>query len=448
MRVRTSTRLALTPPLRLRRSRQLDRRRRRRDPGARGPARSPRRRVGRRGRRHAPRRRGAPPAEELVRGGGHRPRRGAGRNGHRGAGPARFRPFSVASPRPDPCADCRPGLGLVVRVGVRLGRPRERGPDPPGPVFDDMVARGGGVGVRALHAVADPADDRPDRAGAVGGRGPGATVARPGGVLVLVPSVGWAERLCGRLVRRGYRATTDSAAARSSVRPIARREPGRGLGAASRVVGRTSCSNCPRRSPTGRRVLPAWTAWSTSSPNGPDGPPSPCIVTSPRPPTVLSAGRNAGRPSPRARRERGLAGRRVRRPHAAPTPAPASSPTSSCAWPARCSTTRSLTDRAGAAGLLLRSDRAGRVFSPASPAASWLRAPASGAAVAQDGTGLRCPRCLHSAFGDCGNDFGIFGKRSNLAGSAGTRCSRDKYRNSPRSDAILRRIVVGFCSLS
>ena len=40
-------------------------------------------------------------------------------------------------------------------------------------------------------------------------------MARPGGVLVLVPSVGWAERLCGRLVRRGYRATTDWAQARA-----------------------------------------------------------------------------------------------------------------------------------------------------------------------------------------------------------------------------------------
>jgi primosomal protein N' (replication factor Y) len=38
---------------------------------------------------------------------------------------------------------------------------------------------------------------------------------RPGGVLVLVPSVGWAERLCQRLVRRGLAATTDWAQARA-----------------------------------------------------------------------------------------------------------------------------------------------------------------------------------------------------------------------------------------
>jgi primosomal protein N' (replication factor Y) len=41
------------------------------------------------------------------------------------------------------------------------------------------------------------------------------TVARPGGVLVLVPAVGWAERLCRRLVQRGYLATTDWAEARA-----------------------------------------------------------------------------------------------------------------------------------------------------------------------------------------------------------------------------------------
>ena len=40
-------------------------------------------------------------------------------------------------------------------------------------------------------------------------------MARPGGLLVLVPSVGWAERLTGRLRRRGYRATGDWAEARA-----------------------------------------------------------------------------------------------------------------------------------------------------------------------------------------------------------------------------------------
>ena len=39
--------------------------------------------------------------------------------------------------------------------------------------------------------------------------------ARPGSMLVLVPSVGWAERLAARLNRRGYPATTDWAGARA-----------------------------------------------------------------------------------------------------------------------------------------------------------------------------------------------------------------------------------------
>jgi primosomal protein N' (replication factor Y) len=39
--------------------------------------------------------------------------------------------------------------------------------------------------------------------------------ARPGGVLVLVPSAGWAERLVNRLVRRGFPATMDWAEARA-----------------------------------------------------------------------------------------------------------------------------------------------------------------------------------------------------------------------------------------
>ena len=71
------------------------------------------------------------------------------------------------------------------------------------------------------------------------------TVARPGGVLVLVPSVGWAERLCGRLVRRGYPATTDWAEA---ARGLADRggKPGRGLGPAARGLGRPR-PRCPRR---------------------------------------------------------------------------------------------------------------------------------------------------------------------------------------------------------
>ena len=42
-----------------------------------------------------------------------------------------------------------------------------------------------------------------------------AVSARTGSVLVLVPSVGWAERLCARLVRRGLMATTDWAEARA-----------------------------------------------------------------------------------------------------------------------------------------------------------------------------------------------------------------------------------------
>jgi primosomal protein N' (replication factor Y) len=47
-----------------------------------------------------------------------------------------------------------------------------------------------------------------------------AVPARTAGVLVLVPSVGWAERLCARLTRRGLMATTDWAEARAGWRIV------------------------------------------------------------------------------------------------------------------------------------------------------------------------------------------------------------------------------------
>ncbi len=113
------------------------------------------------------------------------------------------------------------------------------------------------------------------------------TASRPGGVLVLVPSVGWAERLCARLVRRGYPATTDWAAARAGW-PI--------------VVGSRAAAWAPLPSLAAALVLdahdesyreesaPTYSAVEVVTERARrDG--CPCILTSPCPPVVTSSGR-------------------------------------------------------------------------------------------------------------------------------------------------------------
>ena len=111
--------------------------------------------------------------------------------------------------------------------------------------------------------------------------------ARPGGVLVVVPAVGWAERLCARLVRRGYLATTDWAEARAGW-PI--------------VVGSRAAAWAPLSRLAAAVVLdahdesyreesaPTYSAVDVITERARrDG--CPCLLTSPCPPVVTSAGR-------------------------------------------------------------------------------------------------------------------------------------------------------------
>ncbi len=113
------------------------------------------------------------------------------------------------------------------------------------------------------------------------------TAARPGGVLVVVPSVGWAERLCARLVRRGYLATTDWAQARAGW-PI--------------VVGSRAAAWAPLPRLAAAVVLdahdesyreesaPTYSAVDVITERARRDR-CPCLLTSPCPPVVTSAGR-------------------------------------------------------------------------------------------------------------------------------------------------------------
>ena len=114
------------------------------------------------------------------------------------------------------------------------------------------------------------------------------TASRPGGVLVVVPGVGWAERLCARLVRRGYLATTDWKEARAGW-PI--------------VVGSRAAAWAPLPRLSAALVLdahdesyreesaPTYSAVDVMTERARrDG--CPCMLTSPCPPVVTSAGRS------------------------------------------------------------------------------------------------------------------------------------------------------------
>jgi primosomal protein N' (replication factor Y) len=111
--------------------------------------------------------------------------------------------------------------------------------------------------------------------------------ARPGSMLVLVPSVGWAERLAARLNRRGYPATTDWAGARAGW-PI--------------VVGSRSAAWAPLPQLAAAVILdahdPAYREQSAPTYSALDvvveraareG--SPCLLVSPVPPATLTEGR-------------------------------------------------------------------------------------------------------------------------------------------------------------
>ena len=212
------------------------------------------------------------------------------------------------------------------------------------------------------------------------------TVARPGGVLVLVPSVGWAERLCGRLVRRGYPATTDWASARAGW-PI--------------VVGSRAAAWAPLPEVSAALVLdahdesyreesaPTYSAVDVVTERTRRAG-SPCIVTSPCPPTVVSVGRALDALPVAAERAGWSAVERVDRRGADPRSGLFSEEFVRLA--------RAVLDDPDAVDrrgpLVCFYDRTGRARLLACAACGELaQCTTCGAAVAQHGTGLRCPRC-------------------------------------------------------
>jgi primosomal protein N' (replication factor Y) (superfamily II helicase) len=213
------------------------------------------------------------------------------------------------------------------------------------------------------------------------------TMARPGGVLVLVPSVGWAERLRGRLVQRGYRATTDWAEARAGWRIVLGSR-----GAAWAPLPRLSAALVLDAQDESYREesAPTYSAVDVVTERARrEG--VPCIVTSPCPPTVVSAGRTQ-----------------------AALPAAAES----AGWSiVECVDRRGADPRSGMFSeefvrfarsvlddpdliarrgpLVCIYDRTGRARLLACAHCGELaQCTNCGAAVAQHGAGLRCPRCL------------------------------------------------------
>jgi primosomal protein N' (replication factor Y) len=315
----------------------------------------------------------------------------------RWAGPVPFF-LGVASP-PRPVRR----LPAVPEGAGDSGGGADRGPHGPdsGPratAFDDMVARAVVAGAVVAGAVVagavgegtstvlriPPTTDLIDLVLSVV-RAP-ETAARPGGVLVLVPSVGWAERLCGRLVRRGYRATTDWAAARAGW-PI--------------VVGSRAAAWAPLPEVSAALVLdahdesyreesaPTYSAVDVVTERARRAG-SPCIVTSPCPPTVVRAGRAEHALPVAAERAGWSAVERVDRRGADPRTGMFSEEFVRLARAV-------LDDPDGVARrgpLVCFYDRTGRARLLACAHCGELaQCTTCGAAVAQHGTGLRCPRC-------------------------------------------------------
>jgi primosomal protein N' (replication factor Y) len=212
------------------------------------------------------------------------------------------------------------------------------------------------------------------------------TVARPGGVLVLVPAVGWAERLCGRLVRRGYRATTDWAEARAGW-PI--------------VVGSRAAAWSPLPHLAAAVVLDAHDE-SYREESAPtygavdvvterarrEG--APCLVVSPCPPVVVRFGRTLDALDAPAERVGWSTIETVDRRGADPRSGLFSEEFVRLA--------RAVLDdpeqMARRGPLVCFYDRTGRARLLACAHCGELaQCAACGAAVAQHGTGLRCPRC-------------------------------------------------------
>ncbi len=213
-----------------------------------------------------------------------------------------------------------------------------------------------------------------------------ATASRPGGVLVLVPSVGWAERLCARMVGRGYRATMDWAEARAGW-PI--------------VIGSRAAAWAPLSHLAAAVVLDA----HDESYRGESAPTysavdvvterarredCPCLLTSPCPPVVTSAGRRQANLAAVVERAGWSTIECVDRRGADPRTGMFSDEFVRLA--------RTVLDDpdaiVGRGPLVCFYDRTGRARSLACAHCGALaQCTTCGAAVAQSEAGLRCPRC-------------------------------------------------------
>jgi primosomal protein N' (replication factor Y) (superfamily II helicase) len=209
---------------------------------------------------------------------------------------------------------------------------------------------------------------------------------RPGSLLVLVPSVGWAERMVRRLARRGYAATMDWAQARAGW-PI--------------VVGSRAAAWAPLPNLTAAIVLDAhdeaYREESAPTYSAVDvvverarreG--CPCLLASPVPPVVLSSGRSELGPTVAQERAGWAAFECVDRRGADPRSGMFSEEFVRLA--------RSVLDDPDAVAqrgpLVCVYNRKGRARLLACRACGELaRCTNCGAAVAQHGEGLRCPRC-------------------------------------------------------
>jgi primosomal protein N' (replication factor Y) len=207
-----------------------------------------------------------------------------------------------------------------------------------------------------------------------------------GSLLVLVPSVGWAERLVGRLTRRGYAATSDWAQARAGW-PI--------------VIGSRAAAWAPVPELAAAVVLDAHDA-SYREESAPTysavdvvverarraG--CPCYLVSPVPPAVLSAGRPEMAPPASIERAGWSALETVDR-HG-------DDPRSGLYSEAFVRLARSVLDDPEALAergpLVCVYNRKGRArLLACSSCGELARCATCGAAVAQHGDGLRCPRC-------------------------------------------------------
>jgi primosomal protein N' (replication factor Y) len=213
------------------------------------------------------------------------------------------------------------------------------------------------------------------------------TATRPGAVLVLVPSLGWAERLCARMVRRGYRATMDWAEARAGW-PI--------------VVGSRAAAWAPLPRLAAALVLDAhdesYREESAPTYSAVDvitemarRENCPCLLTSPCPPVVTSAGRRTAALPAAAERAGWSTIECVDRRGADPRSGMFSEEFVRLA--------RSVLDDPGAVAgrgpLVCVYDRTGRARILACAYCGELgRCTTCGAAVAQSESGLRCPRCM------------------------------------------------------